>query len=233
MEFLPESVLARTERLIAWWTPPQKRPMFSGTTCRRHGRNEWRDLSPQPALVWLAMDHSLSIRALKENRRPAADTKLCVAPYWNVYDTGSVCGLGSMRFPMPPPSPPFPSGPELLRKASLRMATCRGLRAIPAASEVVSEGTRRQRYFHRLADRVAGNGARVGVWKEARLWRSMKHALPKSLSRRGQPLRVLIVGAGGNGSAVLLGLPYLHQAMKVKGNVGGLHAVMLVDGSGL
>ena len=53
---------------------------------------------PQPALVWLAMDHSLSIRALKENRRPAADTKLCVAPYWNVYDTGSVC-LGSMRAP--------------------------------------------------------------------------------------------------------------------------------------
>ena len=53
---------------------------------------------PQPALVWLAMDHSLSIRALKKNRRPAADTKLCVAPYWNVYDTGSVC-LGSMRAP--------------------------------------------------------------------------------------------------------------------------------------
>jgi PRTRC genetic system protein B len=53
---------------------------------------------PQPALVWMAMDHSLLVRALKENRRPAADTKLCVAPYWNVYDTGSVC-LGSMRAP--------------------------------------------------------------------------------------------------------------------------------------
>jgi len=39
--------------------------------------------------------------------------------------------------------------------------------------------------------------------------------------------RVLIVGAGGNGSAMLLGLPYLHQAMKVWAmpedprNVGG------------
>jgi PRTRC genetic system ThiF family protein len=56
-----------------------------------------------------------------------------------------------------------------------------------------------------------------------------EHALPKSLCRGGQPLRVLIVGAGGNGSAVLLGLPYLHQAMKVWGHTGGLH-VMLADG---
>jgi PRTRC genetic system ThiF family protein len=40
---------------------------------------------------------------------------------------------------------------------------------------------------------------------------------------------VLIVGAGGNGSAMLLGLPYLHQAMKVWGHVGGLYA-MLADG---
>jgi PRTRC genetic system ThiF family protein len=56
-----------------------------------------------------------------------------------------------------------------------------------------------------------------------------EHTLPKSLCRSGQPLRVLIVGAGGNGSAMLLGMPYLHQAMRVWGHVGGLD-VMLVDG---
>jgi PRTRC genetic system ThiF family protein len=56
-----------------------------------------------------------------------------------------------------------------------------------------------------------------------------EHPLPKSLWLRQQPLRVLVVGAGGNGSALLLGLPYLHQAMKVWGYAGGLH-VMLADG---
>jgi len=76
-EFLPVSVIARTERLIAWWTPPQKRPMFFGTTQGDMGGVNGA-IFPQPALVWLAMDHSLSIRAFKQDRRPAADTKLCV-----------------------------------------------------------------------------------------------------------------------------------------------------------
>jgi len=56
-----------------------------------------------------------------------------------------------------------------------------------------------------------------------------EHTLPKSFCRRGQPIRILIVGAGGNGSAMLLGLPYLHQAMQVWGHAGGIHA-MLADG---
>ena len=56
-----------------------------------------------------------------------------------------------------------------------------------------------------------------------------EHTLSKPLCRSGQPLRVLVIGAGGNGSAVLLGLPYLHQAMKVWGHAGGIH-VMLADG---
>jgi PRTRC genetic system protein B len=96
-EFLPENVIARTERLIAWWTPVQQRLMFFGTTQGDLGGINGA-IFPQPALVWLAMDHSLSVRALKENLRPMADTRLCVAPYWNLYETGSVC-LGSMRAP--------------------------------------------------------------------------------------------------------------------------------------
>jgi len=57
----------------------------------------------------------------------------------------------------------------------------------------------------------------------------IEHALPKSLCRRGQPLRVLIVGAGRQRQRGATRPAYLHQAMKVWGHAGGLH-VMLVDG---
>ena len=55
----------------------------------------------------------------------------------------------------------------------------------------------------------------------------MSHSLAPELLRR--PVRVLVVGCGGNGSAITAGLPYLHQAMLVHGHCGGLD-VTLMDG---
>jgi len=40
----------------------------------------------------------LWVRALAEGKRPRAETKLCMAPYWNCYDNGAVC-TGSMQIP--------------------------------------------------------------------------------------------------------------------------------------
>ena len=53
------------------------------------------------------------------------------------------------------------------------------------------------------------------------------HTLTADLLQR--EVRVLVVGCGGNGSAVAAGLPYLHQAMLVAGHPGGLR-VTLMDG---
>ncbi len=49
---------------------------------------------------------------------------------------------------------------------------------------------------------------------------------PELLERQ---VRVLVVGCGGVGSAVTAGLPYLHQALLVRGHPGGLH-VTVQDG---
>ena len=54
----------------------------------------------------------------------------------------------------------------------------------------------------------------------------IEHVLPPDLLRSG-PVRVLIVGAGGTGSAVAIGLPYLHQAMQAWGHPRGLEVTLM------
>jgi len=47
---------------------------------------------------------------------------------------------------------------------------------------------------------------------------------PELLEHR---VRVLVVGCGGNGSAIAAGLPYLHQALLAYGHPEGLHVTLL------
>src|ERR1019366_2247751 len=51
------------------------------------------------------------------------------------------------------------------------------------------------------------------------------HIHPELLERQ---VRVLVVGCGGTGGAVVAGLPYLHQSLVARGHPGGLH-VTVVD----
>ena len=94
---LPENVLAKSDRMIAWWTPRRIRRMFfenaEGKAEQLNGK-----MFPQPALVWRVAQGDLKVRALCENKRPNAKTTLAVAPFWNLSDDGRVC-LGTMRSP--------------------------------------------------------------------------------------------------------------------------------------
>jgi PRTRC genetic system ThiF family protein len=54
----------------------------------------------------------------------------------------------------------------------------------------------------------------------------IEHTIPSDLAGQ-RPVRVLVVGAGGTGSAIVMGLPYLDQAMKVWGRSSGLEVVMM------
>jgi PRTRC genetic system ThiF family protein len=49
---------------------------------------------------------------------------------------------------------------------------------------------------------------------------------PELLQRQ---VRVLVVGCGGTGTAIVAGLPYLHQSLVARGHQGGLH-VTVIDG---
>jgi PRTRC genetic system protein B len=96
-EVLPENILAKSNHMIAWWTPAQRRQMFYTSS-----EGKATDLNglifPQPPLVWRVENGDLMIRALFESKRPLATTTLAVAPFWNLSDNGRVC-TGSMRRP--------------------------------------------------------------------------------------------------------------------------------------
>ena len=97
IDVLPANILAKGDRMVAWWTPARRRQMFyensQGKAAALNGST-----FPQPPLVWRASDSDLAIRALTSNQRPEAVTKLAVAPFWNLSDNGRVC-TGSMRCP--------------------------------------------------------------------------------------------------------------------------------------
>jgi PRTRC genetic system protein B len=96
-EVFPDNILAKTDRMISWWSPVRRRQMFY-----RNSEDKAEAFNgcsfPQPPLVWRVSDGQLKIRALTQNKRPTATTKLAVAPFWNLSDNGTVC-TGSMRRP--------------------------------------------------------------------------------------------------------------------------------------
>jgi PRTRC genetic system protein B len=96
-EILPENVLMRTTEAIAWWTRARRRPMFfRGADPKAEVLNG--KIYPHPALVFLISDNDLYVRALSEEVRPSADTRLKNAPYWNADARGLVC-QGDMPAP--------------------------------------------------------------------------------------------------------------------------------------
>lgn len=56
----------------------------------------------------------------------------------------------------------------------------------------------------------------------------MTHTIPEHLLRQ-RTIRVVVIGCGGNGSVIVMGLPYIHQALLLLGHPGGLD-VTVIDG---
>jgi PRTRC genetic system protein B len=96
-EILPDNIVVRTPDLLVWWKEPQCRVMFFGGTDA-----EARKLNglvfPHPALVFKVAGKDLFVRAIATNSRPARETPLKTAPYWNTDSRGLVCP-GTMRVP--------------------------------------------------------------------------------------------------------------------------------------
>jgi PRTRC genetic system protein B len=98
--FLPERLLAIGPGALVWWCPPAARTLWFRSDGDkgellgdRHGRVQ------QPGLVFAVSDGRWYVFAVKGDKRPAPETQLCRAPYFNVWaDRGEIC-VGNVRMP--------------------------------------------------------------------------------------------------------------------------------------
>ncbi|OJX54884.1 MAG: PRTRC system protein B [Flavobacterium sp. 38-13] len=75
---------------VIWYTKKMRRDMlFTEQLGLKNGT------ANVPPMLWVATRQSLSVYALPNNRRPTTKTKLCYAPFFNVYESGNVC-LGNV-----------------------------------------------------------------------------------------------------------------------------------------
>jgi hypothetical protein len=72
-EVLPDNVLAKGDRMVAWWTPACRRQMFYESPAKDVSQLNGRTF-PQPPLLWRVENSDLQIRALVENKRPRPNT---------------------------------------------------------------------------------------------------------------------------------------------------------------
>lgn len=98
LQYVPPNVVALSHQAIAWFEPATKRRMlFEARDDAALNALDNAEI-PQPPLIFIARSRSLSAFALYTNERPTLDTKLAMAPYWNVNSRGDVC-LGSAEIP--------------------------------------------------------------------------------------------------------------------------------------
>jgi PRTRC genetic system protein B len=103
--FLPENMLAHDPRVMAWWTPVQRRPIFFRTGTAIDKRLDGRHVT-HPALMFIARPpvggiDQLRVYALIDNCRPVPESRLYRAPYFNLYDSGLMCS-GTAKLPDSP-----------------------------------------------------------------------------------------------------------------------------------
>ncbi|CAN7639924.1 PRTRC system protein B [Massilia sp. LjRoot122] len=93
VDFLPENVLSISADHMVWWMPACERNVFFNT--KELGKRAAK--VPHPGLVFAVVKSNWYVFALTGSERPKLDTPLCHAPYFNVYDDGSICAGSAAR----------------------------------------------------------------------------------------------------------------------------------------
>lgn len=95
VQWQDQRILAQGLGKLIWWNPPMQRPMFFN--CKsKNSAPEFiaQGMCELPGLIWMRDKLSLSVFAYRGNAVPRKETRLCQAPFLNVYSNGVIC-LGS------------------------------------------------------------------------------------------------------------------------------------------
>jgi PRTRC genetic system protein B len=94
VDFLPPGALSISADHMVWWMPACVRPVFFNN--KELGKRG--EKVPHPPLLFVVVKDRWYVFALAKNERPDENTVLHHAPYFNVYDDGSIC-TGSAATP--------------------------------------------------------------------------------------------------------------------------------------
>lgn len=98
-ELLPGHILAKGIDHLIWYRPPSRRTIW--VKAEELGQRSGE--IPIPGLIWLVkpLSGGCSIFAYQGDDRPTAETQLCQAPFFNVWESGGIC-TGNAEVPRGP-----------------------------------------------------------------------------------------------------------------------------------
>lgn len=96
LSFIPEHVLAANDDSIVWWAPAKERRIFFSTNSQPLEKRS--GIVHNPSLVFAIIDGHWKVFAIDGNSRPTLNTALKCSPYYNVWDSHTIC-VGSTRKP--------------------------------------------------------------------------------------------------------------------------------------
>lgn len=95
--FIPPQVLSIGMESLVWWVKPAPRRVHFRTGERIIGKRS--GITPHPGLlIGVNSGGGWFVFAVKGNQRPDENTPLWQAPYFNTYESGSIC-QGSVQIP--------------------------------------------------------------------------------------------------------------------------------------
>ena len=96
--FTPPNLLYLGARTMIWWRPSAPARVFFTPPADAEDPPKGSAVTPHPGLVFAVAGTEWYVYALAGDARPGPATKLCRAPYYNVYHKGHIC-TGNVRLP--------------------------------------------------------------------------------------------------------------------------------------